>query len=211
MDAFDDPAQGQQQLIFFHGFYEQYQDLPIAITCAETDRVALVGLRHGTCAATLGADDDLRSLARRIRERFPDVEIIVRADSAFGVPLMYEVCAELRLTHTFGLSMNPRLKAASAELLAQAEQQFEETGVKQQLFLPLMYQADSWDQPRQVVIQCEVHERGTNRRAVSTNRSGWLVNPTAVYDEYTGPPKRRCPARVRTATRNSNANWRPIA
>lgn len=184
MDAFDDPAHGRQQLIFFHGFYEQYQYLPIAITCAETDMVALVGLRHGTCAATLGADDDLRYLARRIRKRFPDVEIIVRADSAFGVPLMYDVCEELRLTHTFGLAMNPRLKAASAELLAQAEQQFEETGVKQRLFLPLMYQADSWDQPRQVVIKCEAHAQGTNRRAVSTNRPGWLVNPTAVYDEY---------------------------
>jgi len=184
IDAFDDPAHGGQQLIFFHGFYEQYQYLPIAITCAETDMVALVGLRHGTCAASLGADDDLRYLARRIRERFPDVEIFVRGDSAFGVPLMYDVCKELRLTHTFGLSMNPRLKAASAELLSQAERQFEETGVKQRLFLPLMYQADSWDQPRQVVIKCEAHAQGTNRRAVSTNRPGWHVNPTAVYDEY---------------------------
>jgi len=184
MDAFDDPAHGRQQLIFFHGFYEQYQYLPIAITCAETDMVALVGLRHGTCAATLGADDDLRYLARRIRERFPDVEIIVRGDSAFGVPLMYDVCEELRLTHTFGLAMNPRLKAASADLLAQAERRFEETGVKQRLFLPLTYQADSWDQPRQVVIKCEAHAQGTNRRAVSTNRPGWHVNPTAVYDEY---------------------------
>ena len=107
----------------------------------------------------------------------------MRADSAFGGPLMYEVCEELRLTHTFGLSMNPRLKAASADLLAQAEKQFEETGVKQWLFLPLMYQADSWGQPRQVVIKCEAPVQGTNRRAVSTNRPGWLVNPTAVYDE----------------------------
>ena len=194
MDAFDDPAHGGQQLIFFHGFYEQYQYPPIGApsgsTCAETDMVALVGLRHGTCAASLGADDDLRYLARRIRERFPDVEIIVRADSAFGVPRMYEVCAELRLTHTFGLSMNPRWKAASADRLAQAEQQFEATGQKQRLFLPLMYQADSWDQPRRVVIKCEAHAQGTNRRGPpkrrcpSTNRPGWLVNPTAVYDEY---------------------------
>lgn len=95
IDAFDDPAHGRQQLIAFHGYYEQYQYLPIAITCAETDMVALVGLRHGTCAAFLGADDDLRYLVRRIRERFPDVEIVVRGDSGFGVPLMDDVCAEL--------------------------------------------------------------------------------------------------------------------
>lgn len=184
IDAFDDPAHGRQQLIAFHGYYEQYQYLPIAITCAETDAVALVGLRHGTCAAFLGADDDLRYLARRIRERFPDVEIVVRGDSGFGVPLLYDVCAELELTHTFGLAMNSRLKAASDALLAQAQQQFDETGQKQRLFLALEYQADTWPQPRQVVVKCEVHEQGTNRRAVSTNRPGWSVNPAAVYDEY---------------------------
>lgn len=184
IDPFDDPAHGQQQLIFFHGFYEQYQYLPIALTCAETDMVALVGLRHGTCPAYLGADDDLRYLVRRIRERFPDVEIIVRGDSGFGVPLMYDVCRELRLTHTFGLPMNSRLRAASETLMEQAQQQFEKTGEKQRLFLPLIYQAKSWDQPRQVVIKCEAHAQGTNRRAVSTNRPGWTINPTAVYDEY---------------------------
>lgn len=184
IDAFDDPAHGQQQLIFFHGFYEQYQYLPIAITCAETDMIALVGLRHGTCPAYLGADDDLRYLAQRIRERFPDVEIIIRGDSGFGVPLMYSVCEELRLTQTFGLGMNSRLKAASEELLEQAQKQFEETDQKQRLFLAMMYQANSWSQPRQIVIKCEAHAQGTNRRAVSTNRPGWSINPTAVYDEY---------------------------
>lgn len=184
VDAFDDPAHGQQQLIFYHGFYEQHQYLPIVVTCAETDAVALVGLRFGTCAASLGADDDLRYLVRRIRERFPDVEIILRGDCGFGVPAMYQVCEELRVTHTFGLAMNARLKAASDELLAQAEKQFKATGQKQRLFLPLLYQAESWDEPRQVVIKCEVHSQGTNRRAVSTNRAGWTIFPDAVYEEY---------------------------
>jgi hypothetical protein len=184
MDAFDDPAHGQQQLIFYHGFYEQYQYLPIVFTCAETDMTALVGLRFGTCPASLGADDDLRYLARRIRERFPDVEIIVRGDCGFGVPMMYEVCEELRITHTFGLAMNARLKAASDELLAQAEKQFAQTGEKQRLFLALSYQAASWDAPRHVTIKCEVHSQGTNRRAVSTNRPGWEILPGAVYEEY---------------------------
>lgn len=184
VDAFDDPAHGQQQLIFYHGFYEQYQYLPIVYTCAETDMVALVGLRFGTCAASLGADDDLRYLAHRIRERFPDVEILVRGDCGFGVPLMYDACDELGLTQTFGLAMNARLKAASEELLALAEKQFAETGQKQRLFQSQWYQAASWEAPRQVTIKCEVHSQGTNRRAVSTNRAGWNILPGAVYEEY---------------------------
>jgi hypothetical protein len=184
VDAFDDPTHGQQQLTMFHGFYDHYQYLPIAITCAETDAVVLVGLRHGTCAASLGVDDDLRFLAAGIRARWPDVEIVVRGDSGFGVPLLYNVCEELGLTYTFGLKMNAYLKRKSAELLAEAQREYAATGQKQRLFLSLPYQARSWPGPRQIVIKCEAHAEGTNRRAVITNRPGWSVLPQAVYDEY---------------------------
>lgn len=94
LDAFDDPAHGAQQLVLFHGYYEQYQYLPLAITCAENDAVLLVSLRHGTCAAALGADDDLRYVVERLRAAWPDVEIRVRGDCGLGVPSMYAVCEE---------------------------------------------------------------------------------------------------------------------
>jgi hypothetical protein len=185
VDAFDDPTHGQQQLTFFHGYYDQYQYLPLAITCAETDQVVLVGLRHGTCHPALGVDDDLRLITARIRERWPDVEIIVRGDSGFGVPAMYDVCEELRLTYSFGLGMNARLQRESAELLAQAVAQYETTGQKQRLFLTRPYQAKSWPVARQVIVKCEAHAQGTNRRAIVTNRPGGALLPQAAYDEYT--------------------------
>ena len=184
MDAFDDPAHGKQQLIMFHGYYDQYQYLPIIVTCAENDAVVLVGLRHGTCHASLGADDDLCYLVGRLRAVWPDVHIRVRADSGFATPVIYDVCEELGLTFTIGLGMNPRLKKMSDSLLEQAVQTFAETNEPQRLFLPVEYQADSWPAPRSVVIKVEVHAQGTNRRAVVTNRPGWFVEPQATYDEY---------------------------
>ena len=66
-DAFDDPAQGEPQLIRFQGSYAQYHYLPIVITCAENDPVLLVGLRHGTCEPSLGVDNDLRYRVGRLR------------------------------------------------------------------------------------------------------------------------------------------------
>ena len=101
IDAFDDPAHGAQQLIMFHGYYDQYQYLPVVITCAENDMVLLIGLRHGTCEASLGVDNDLRYLMGRLRAVWPDVHIHVRGDSGLGVPRMYIVCRELRLSYTF--------------------------------------------------------------------------------------------------------------
>ena len=41
-----------------------------------------------------------------------------------------------------------------------------------------------WAYEQPVVIKVEVHAQGTNRRAVVTNRPGWHVLPSALYDEY---------------------------
>ena len=86
IDAFDDPAHGRQQLIMFHGYYEQYQYLPIVITCAENDMVLLVGLRHGTCHASLGADNDLRYLMGRLRAPGPTSGSTCGATAAWACP-----------------------------------------------------------------------------------------------------------------------------
>ena len=66
LDAVDDPTHGSQQLSLFHGFYEQYQYLPLVITCAENDQIVMISLRHGTAAASLAADDDLEYLVTRV-------------------------------------------------------------------------------------------------------------------------------------------------
>ena len=184
IDAFDDPAHGAQQLIMFHGYYDQYQYLPIVITCAENDLVLLVGLRHGTCEASLGADNDLRYLVARLRTVWPDVHIHVRGDSGLGVPRMYIVCRELGLSYTFGIGMNSRLRDLSDGLLKEATQEYERTRQPQRRFLATRYRAKTWAYEQPVVIKVEVHAQGTNRRAVVTNRPGWHVLPSAVYDEY---------------------------
>jgi Transposase DDE domain group 1 len=184
LDAFDDPAHGDQQLIMFHGHYDQHQYLPIVITCAENDLVLLVGLRHGTCEATLGVDNDLRYLVGRLRAVWPDVRIHARADCGFGVPMMYDVCRELRLTYTFGIGMNSRLHRLSDDLLAQAVKDFGRTKEPQRLFLAVRYRAGTWAAEQPIVIKVEANAQGTNRRAVVTNRPGWEVLPSAVYEEY---------------------------
>jgi hypothetical protein len=184
IDTFDDPTHGQQQLTFFHGFYEQYQYLPRAITCAENDLVLSVCLLHGTAHPALGAADDVEYLVRRLRQVWPGVRIHLRGDSGFGVPTMYAICEHLEIDYTLGLGMNARLKRLSEELLQQAVAQWEAIGQPQRLFNAFWYQAESWPAQRWVVIKCEAHAQGTNRRAVVTNRPGAFVLPGACYDDY---------------------------
>lgn len=184
IDLFDDPAHGQQQLVLFHGFYNQYQYLVRVITCAENDAVVMPVLLHGTAHAALGADEDLRRVVAALRARFPDVQIHVRADAGFAVPRIYEVCEELHVDYTIAIGMNSVLKKESETLLAEAVAEYEKSTQPQCLFTRFAYQAGSWSQPRQVAIKCEASSNGTNRRAVVSNRPGISVLPGGVYREY---------------------------
>src|SRR5262245_54241139 len=120
IDAVDDPAHGHQQLTFWHGYYDQNQYLPLFITCPDNDQFVMLSLRPGQVHAALGADDDLEYLVHRLRQAWPDVVLVVRADSAFGIPRMYEVCQRLGLIYTFGLTANPVLKRQVEPLLEPA-------------------------------------------------------------------------------------------
>lgn len=184
MDVFDDPAHGEQQLILFHGFYRQYQYLVRAITCAENDMVVLPVLLFGTADPTLGVGIDLKRIVRALRERFPQVVIHVRADSAYARPWFYRVCERLDVFYSIGIGMNTVLKRNSEELLQNAVDAYEQTGQPQRLFSGFDYQAGTWEQPRWIALKCEANAQGTNRRAIVTNRPGARTLPEGAYDEY---------------------------
>lgn len=186
LDATDDPAHGQQQLVLFHGFYNQYQYLPLIISEPTTKHVFVAWLRPGTFHAATAADDDLMRVVRALRQDRPDIRIHVRGDAGFGVPWMYKVCEENGLTYTFGFSTNARLKKMTEELMNRAVQLYEKTKQKQRLFACFEYRADSWPHPRTVVAKAECHAGGTNLRFVVTNLPSVLSaeDGQRIYDDY---------------------------
>jgi hypothetical protein len=202
LDATDDPTHGRQQLTLFHAHYKQFQYFPLIISEPTTRHVFVAQLRHGTAHASLGADELLMRVVDALRRERPDLQIHVRADAGFGLPLMYETCEKNRLFYTFGFSTNPRLKRLTEGLMQRAAAQYEQTKQKARLFDCFQYQCDSWDRSRAVVAKAECHEDGTNLRFVVTNLPGecpldkgrealWelpaITEPgeaQAVYDDY---------------------------
>jgi hypothetical protein len=184
IDVFDDPAHGQQQLIFFHGFYRQYQYLVRTITCAENDMVVLPVLLWGTADPALGVGIDLERIVRALREKFPQVVIHVRADAGYAKPWFYRDCERLDVLYSIGISLNQVLQRSSEECLQNAVEIHAQTGQPQRLFTGFDYQAGSWDQPRWIVVKCEANAQGTNCRAIVTNRPGARTVPEGAYEEY---------------------------
>lgn len=184
IDPYAAAAHGQQQLVFFHGHYDQHQYQVRLITCAENDLIVSYGLLYGSAHAAIGIDDDIQYLVTRIRARFPDVDISVRADSAFAAPNVYECCEALRIGYTFGFSMTKPLEDICWQLTAEARRAHYFTGNPQRLFMHTTYKAGAWPQARDVIIKVEMNDQGLNRRAIVTNRPGVRLQPAGTYEEY---------------------------
>jgi hypothetical protein len=110
------------------------------------------------------------------------VSIEVRLDSGGAVPAIYDWCEQEGLPYTIGLITNPRLTALAAPLAAAAQRQRAESGAeKVRLLGEVTYQAESWAQPRRVIVKAEALPKGPNTRFVVTTRA---APPEALYDWY---------------------------
>ncbi len=185
LDPTDDPTHGQQQLTFFHGFYDQHQYYPMIVSEPTTKHVFIAWLRHGTCPAALGADDDVRRIARALQKVNPGTRLFVRGDTNVGNPAMYELCENDGHTYTFGLGPNSKLKGWARPLVERAVKQYAQTGRKQRIFAFRWYKAGTWSRRRVVVAKAECGPEGTNLRFIVTNlKVKNRKQAQATYDLY---------------------------
>jgi hypothetical protein len=79
LDATDTPLHGEQEGRFFHGYYGQYCYLPLYIYCGE--HLLCARLRPSNIDASAGSRGEIERIVRQIRQQWPKVRIILRADS----------------------------------------------------------------------------------------------------------------------------------
>lgn len=183
LDATDDPTYGDQDGSAYHGYYRQYQYLPLLVFDGETNQLITAVLRRGTVHASHGVVPVLKRIVAAIRARWPRVSLELRADSGFAIPALYDYCEAEGIDFTIGLIPNARLDEAVAELQAAAQRQsVVADGAKVRLLGETTYQADSWSHPRRVIMKAEILPKGPNTRFVVTSRSD---PPEELYHWYT--------------------------
>lgn len=169
-DATDDPVHGRQEGSFFHGYYDHYCFLPLYVFCGS--HPLLAWLRPSRLDGARGAWAALRWLVKRLREAWPKVRIIWRADSGFCRWKMMRWSDRNNVDYIVGLARNARVTRQAAPLLQKAEELFEDSGNKQRHFCWIEYAADSWDRVRSVIAKAEHGEKGSNPRFVVTSLEG---------------------------------------
>jgi hypothetical protein len=187
IDSTDDPTHGQQQLSFFHGYYDQHMYHPLVIFDGERGQLVSAVLRPGNAHAARGAMGVVRRMIRRLKQRFPQVQIVVRGDSAFAVPRVLQMLEELDrelggIAYVFGLAQNAVLLRFGASALSEARRRFQATKQTVQHFDAFAYAAETWPQARHVVMKAEVSAQGANPRFVVTSLSEFA--PALLYHAY---------------------------
>jgi hypothetical protein len=138
-DATDDPTHGEQEGSYYHGYYKQHMYHPLLVFDGESGHLITALLRAGNTHASNSSVALLKHLVRGLRERWPGVEVEVRADAGFAVPALYDYCEEEGITYTVGLITNPRLEELAEGLLAEAEESHDRKGEKVKLFSEGLY------------------------------------------------------------------------
>jgi Transposase DDE domain group 1 len=155
IDATHDPIHGEQEGRHFNGFYDCYCYLPLYIFCG---RLLLAAkLTSADKDAADGTEEEIARIVAQIRERWPEVRIILRADSGFARDDLMDWCETNGVDFIFGLARNPRLTGAIKRELVLARRASRRSGHAERRFAVLENwdTRDGWARPRKVVAKAE--------------------------------------------------------
>lgn len=183
LDATDDIIHGKQEGRHFHGYYDNYCYLPLYIFCG--DFLLCARLRESNIDASKGSVEELTRIIAQVRRWWPEVRIIVRADSGFAREELMAWCeAEPGVEYVLGLAKNARLLKMIEAEAAEAATRHASTGKAERVFAELRYKTlETWSRERRVVAKVEHLEKGANPRFIVTSLSEADYDTRALYEQ----------------------------
>lgn len=169
LDDTADQTHGNQQLSFFNAFHDSYCFMPMHIYEGKSGKLITTILRTGKRPSGKEIVMILKRIVKRIRESWPDVGIIVRADSHYACPEVFDYCDEHNLKFVLGLTGRaPMIKKAKNTTDKAKELYFDKKKLVK-IFTEFNYRAKSWSCERRVICKAEYNDKGPNTRFIVTN------------------------------------------
>jgi hypothetical protein len=181
LDATDDPLHGRQEGRFFHGYYDCYCYLPLYVFCGR--HLLASKLRRSNIDASAGALEEVARIVSQVRGRWPQVRILLRADSGFARESLMAWCEGNDVDYLFGLAKNDRLIAEIEAELAEARDQSRRTGKPARRFKDFQWATlDSWSRRRRVIAKAEYTRGEANPRFVVTSLTAAESEARYLYE-----------------------------
>ena len=182
LDATDIPLYGHQPERFFHGYYDSYCYLPLYIFAG--DQLLCARLRPANQDAAAGSVEELSRIVAQLRERWPEVRIVLRADSGFCREELMGWCERNHVDYLFGLARNKRLRKIIGAQMHQAQMLHQTSGKAARVFTEFSYQTrKSWSCARRVVAKAEYLDKGENPRFVVTSLNAEQCAAQDLYEK----------------------------
>ena len=168
LDATDDRLFGFQEGRHYHGYYDCYCYLPLYIFCGR--HLLAAKLRSSSVDGAHGACSEVARIVAQIRERWPNISIVIRADSGFCRDELMTWCEENHVKYVLGLAGNSRLHKRIARESRKAKLKSKRTGKPARVFADFEYRTrDSWSAKRRVIGKAEWTQGEANPRFIVTN------------------------------------------
>jgi Transposase DDE domain group 1 len=182
LDVTDTPLHGEQEGRFFHGYYNHYCYLPLYIFCG--GHLLCARLRPSNQDASAGSLAEVARIVRQIRQRWPQVRIILRADSGFCREELMGWCEKHHVDYLLGLARNERLRRKIAPEMREAKRRHRRTGEAARVFTEFPYRTrNSWSRSRRVVAKAEDLAKGENPRYVVTSLGPQAWPAQKLYEQ----------------------------
>jgi hypothetical protein len=140
-------------------------------------------LRPSNIDASAGAVEEVARIIARIRQSWPRVRILLRADSGFARDELMAWCEANRVDYVFGLARNARLVAELQSDLAVVAAEQAESGQPARRFKEFVYATlDSWSCARRVIGKAEHLAKGSNPRFIVTSLPASAVDGRMLYE-----------------------------
>ena len=182
LDATDDPLHGDQLGGFFHAYYGHYCFLPLYIFAG--DHPLCARLRPSNIDGCCGVLKQVQRIVARLRQAWPNVKIMLRADSGFCRDYIMRWCEANGVDYLFGLAKNQRLVRILGRELHDAQAEHQRTGQAARLFKDFGYRTrTSWHRDRRVVGKAEHLAKGPNPRFVVTSLAAEEFDAQTLYEQ----------------------------
>jgi len=171
IDATDAETFGAQQLSLFNGFYSHTMYNELFFHDGETGEIILPALRPGNAHSNWWYVGILKRIVKKIRTKYPDIVIVIRADSGFSSPKFYEYAdSQENFKYTIGIASNNILKTKTERAEKAVRHLYLSRKEKHQHFIgPFSYKAGSWEKSQNCYSKIESTGKGMNLRYFISN------------------------------------------
>ena len=152
IDSSESPVYGDQEGSAYNGYFRSKCYHPIFCFNQYGDCLK-AKLRPGNVHSADGYLEFIEPVLRNYVNK--GFKVTLRADAAFGIPKLYELCEDLGVDYVIRLKENNCLAEGVSELLIKPGEENKDRYIT--LYKDIVYQAKSWDKARRVIAKIEHH------------------------------------------------------